>query len=144
MSIVNGIYSKQLFVTYQINSYLPNYVDQKTAIHEEGNPNYGNDKLERSDSEVHLGVDRNSSANVDADGRAQTGRRTMYALMGAGAYGCSGVPAPLIAHLWKIYALPRMIYGLEVFTLTNKAIQLLEKVQRSILRHIQNLPPILA
>ena len=108
---------------------------------EEGNPNYGNDKQERSDSELHLGVDRNSSANVDADGRAQTGRRTMYALMGAGAYGCSGVPAPLIAHLWKIYALPRMIYGLEVFTLTNKAMQLLEKVQRSILRHIQNLPP---
>ena len=36
--------------------------------------------------------------------------------------GVSGVPAPLIAQLWKIYALPRMTYGLEVFSLTGKAI----------------------
>ena len=74
----------------------------------EGNPSYGNDSLGRSDSEVHLGVDRNSTASVDIEGRVQTGHKTMYALMGAGAYGCSGVPAPLIAQLWKIYALPRM------------------------------------
>ena len=107
----------------------------------EGNPSYGNDSLGRSDSEVHLGVDRNSTATVDFEGRVQTGRRTMYALMGAGAYGCSGVPAPLIAQLWKIYALPSMTYGLEVFSLSGKAIQSMEKMQRTILRHIQNLPP---
>ena len=65
----------------------------------------------------------------------------MYALMGAGAYGCSGVPAPLIAQLLKIYALSRMTYGLEVFSLNGKAIQSMEKMQRTILRHIQNLPP---
>ena len=93
----------------------------------ERNPSYGNDSLGRSDSEVHLGVDRNSTASVDIEGRVQTGRRTMYALMGAGAYGCSGVPAPLIAQLWKIYALPRMTYGLEVFSLSGKAIQSMEK-----------------
>ena len=45
----------------------------------EGNPSYGNDSLGRSDSEVHLGVDRNSTASVDIEGRVQTGRRTMYA-----------------------------------------------------------------
>ena len=50
----------------------------------------------------------------------------MYALMGAGAYGSSGVTPPLVAHLWKTYALPRIVYGLEVFNLSNKDILQLE------------------
>ena len=49
----------------------------------------------------------------------------MYALMGAGAYGCSGFTAPLIAHLRRVYALTRMTYGLEVFTLNSKTIHLM-------------------
>lgn len=65
----------------------------------------------------------------------------MYALMGASAYGCSGVTAPLTAHLWRVYALPRMTYGLEVFTLNSKTIHLMEKMQRSFIRQIQYLPP---
>ena len=108
---------------------------------EEGNLLYGTWRIERSSSETHLGVDRNSSATTDVEARVQTGRRTMYALMGAGAYGCSGVTAPLIAHLWRVYALPRMAYGLVVFTLNSKAIHLMEKMQRSIIRQIQYLPP---
>ena len=110
---------------------------------EEGNLLYGTGRIERSGSEIQLGVDRNSSATVDVEARVQTGRRTMsmYALMDAGAYGCSGVTAPLIAHLWRGYALPRMTYGLEVFTLNSKAMHLMEKMQRSIIRQIQYLPP---
>ena len=61
-------------------------------------------------------MDRNLSGTLIIAANIQTGRRTMYALMGAGAYGCSGVTPPQLAHLWKIYALPRMTYGLEVFT----------------------------
>ena len=56
---------------------------------DEGKPLYGTDEIERSDSETHLRVDRNCAATVDVE--VQTGKRTMYALMGAGAYGCSGV-----------------------------------------------------
>ena len=65
----------------------------------------------------------------------------MYALMGIGAYWRSGVTAPLIAHLWRVYALPRMVYGLEVFTLNSKAVYLMEKMRRSVVRQIQYLPP---
>ena len=100
----------------------------------------GGEPIEPSPSEVHLGVDRNLSGTIDIAAKIQTGRRTMYALMGAGAYGCSGVTPPLVAHLWKIYALPRMTYGLEVFELTAKEVHQLEKFQRSTLRLIQNFP----
>ena len=40
-------------------------------------PAFGEDKVERSDSEVHLGVDRNCWGNVDIAARVQMGRRTM-------------------------------------------------------------------
>ena len=94
----------------------------------------------RSPTEVHLGVNRNAKGQVDIAARVQTGRRTMYAMMGAGAYGSSGVTPPLVAHLWKTYALPRMVYGLEVFYLSNKDILQLEQLQRTVLRKIQSFP----
>ena len=63
-------------------------------------------------------------------------------MMGAGAYGSSGVTPPLVAHLWKTYAFPRMVYGLEVFNLYNlyKEIRQLEQLQRTVLRKIQIFP----
>ena len=68
------------------------------------------------------------------------GRRTMYAMMGAGAYGSSGVAPMVIAHLWKVFALPRMLYGLETYCLRAKDVQQLEQLQRSIMKRIQCLP----
>ena len=43
----------------------------------------GEETIELSSSEVHLGVDRNLSGTLDM--AAKTCRRTMYAMMGAGA-----------------------------------------------------------
>ena len=85
--------------------------------------------LSSSQSEVHLGMDRNEAGRVNI---VQIGRRTMYAMMGVGAYGCSGITPPLAAHL-----LSRTIYSLEVFQLSGKDIS---QLQRSILRRILNLP----
>ena len=64
----------------------------------------------------------------------------MYAMMGAGAFGSSDVAPPFVAYLWKIYALPRMIYGLEVFSLSTDDIMQLEQFQRKVIRQIQSFP----
>ena len=88
----------------------------------------GGDPIEPSPSEVHLGVDRNLSGTLIIAAKIQTGQRTMYALMGAGAYRCSCVTPPQVSHLWKIYALPRMTHGLEVFELTAKDLHQLETI----------------
>ena len=61
-------------------------------------------------------------------------------MMGTGSFGCSGIAPPLVAHLWKTFALPRMLYSLEVFQLVEKDITQLEQLQRSTLRRIRNLP----
>ena len=70
-----------------------------------------------------LGVERNCSGSSDIDARVQMGQRTMYAMMGSGAYGSSSVAPMVIAHLWKVFALQRMfmdwrriVYGLKMFS----------------------------
>ena len=45
----------------------------------------GEDPIEPSPSEVHLGVDRNLAGTLDMAAKVQTCRRTMYAMMGARA-----------------------------------------------------------
>ena len=126
---------------YTINASKSAEVDLNEVVSmDEGEVTLGGEKIGRSSTEVHLGVNRNAKGQVDIPARVQTGRRTMYAMMGAGAYGSSGVAPPLVAHLWRTYALPRMIYGLEVFNLSTKEIQQLEQLQRTVLRQIQNFP----
>ena len=46
----------------------------------------------------------NRSGTVDISARVQMGRRIMYVMIDAGAYGSSGVAATVIAHLWKVFA----------------------------------------
>ena len=46
----------------------------------------------------------------------------------------------IVAHLWTIYALPRMTYGLEVMERTAKDVHQLETFHRSTLRLVQNFP----
>ena len=63
----------------------------------------------------------------------------MYSLMGAGIYGGSGLNPVVSAHLWKMYVIPRVIYGLEVLSCTLSDVQSLERLQRDMLRR-QSLP----
>ena len=89
---------------------------------------------------VHLGIDRNTRSLVDIKKKLHLGRRTLYSLMGAGAYGNSGLNPPVSFHMWKTFALPRMLDGLEVSNLRRSDTVQLESLQRSILRRLQCLP----
>ncbi len=61
----------------------------------------GGGPIQYSKEEVHLGVERNKAGKINIGKRVELGRRTMYALMGAGAYGSSGVIPSLSAHMCK-------------------------------------------
>lgn len=89
---------------------------------------------------VHLGINRSLKATGDVEKKAQLGRRTMYSLMGAGAYGNSGLNPSVSCKLWRTFALPRMLYGLEVCSLRQADVGILEGVQKGILRRLQCLP----
>lgn len=93
-----------------------------------------------TDSAVHLGVVRSISEKADIDGKLSLGRRTAYSLMGAGFHGGSGLKAAQNGHIWSVFVIPRLLYGLEVQLLKCKDIENLERFQRQCLKQIQGLP----
>ena len=92
---------------------------------------------------LHLGITRNTtSTSMTVDERITTMRRTMYALMGSGLYGMSmASPWQLVSlHLYKIYTLPRGLFGLEALNMGKTDIKKMEIAHRQFLRRVLGLP----
>ena len=90
---------------------------------------------------THLGIDRTSmSANATVDARILTARGTLYALMGAGLHGMNGLPIATSTHLYMVYVLPRLLYGLETISIDRPRLKSLEIFHRTTLRCIIGLP----
>ncbi|CAG2238008.1 unnamed protein product [Mytilus edulis] len=69
----------------------------------------------------HLGIKRNEQNRANISERIRTGRATIYSLLELG-YMSEGF-SPMVAYkLWRTYAVPRSIYGLEVMNLQKKRI----------------------
>ena len=64
----------------------------------------------------------------------------MFSIMGAGAYGNSGMNPLISFYMWKTFALPRMLYSLEISKLRYSDTMQLDALQRSVLRRLQCLP----
>ncbi|VDH96344.1 Hypothetical predicted protein [Mytilus galloprovincialis] len=85
----------------------------------------------------HLGIKRNEQNRANISERIRTGRATIYSLLGAGLHARKGF-SPMVAYkLWRTYAVPRSLYGLEVMNLLAKEKDMLELAERKILRQIQ-------
>ena len=98
------------------------------------------EKVDTPSSTLHLGIVRNTSGQVDVEGKISLGRKTAYSLMGAGLHGGSGLKATLNGHIWSTFVIPHFLYGLEVQILKSSDIESLEKFQRKCLKQIQGLP----
>ncbi len=57
-------------------------------------------------------------------------------LMGAGLHRKNGLPQKICMHLYQIYILPILVYGLAIFSLEDKHIRPLEGFQKTILKQI--------
>ena len=101
---------------------------------------FGHESISKVQGTVHLGIHRHSSGRPDIMQKVQAGILTTYSLKGADVYGGSGLNPMVSVHLWKIYMIPRVIYGLEVLSCTLSDVQSLERLQRDMLRRIQSLP----
>jgi hypothetical protein len=60
--------------------------------------------------------------------------------MGIGFHGSNGISPQSSLNIYRIYVVPRMMYGLEAVTLTAKQIQDLEDYHRKTTRDLQTLP----
>ena len=59
--------------------------------------------------------------------------------MGAGFHGKIGLNPPTLIHLWKVYVLSILTYGLEFFDLKEKTLVQLESFQGQILKQLLGL-----
>ena len=92
--------------------------------------------------ERHLGIERTAStiAKATVEKRIKEARRAMYRLAGAGLYGLNGVGPMVSLHMFNVYILPILTYGLEALILKDDDYKILEQFYRATLRRLQHLP----
>ena len=106
----------------------------------DANISIGGKMIEKAKSTKHLGIKRQENNKVDVVQRIQAGRSTIYSLLGAGLHIRKGFSPVVAYNLWTVYAMPKMLYGLEIMNLTKTDINTIELAQRKILKQIQGLP----
>ena len=100
--------------------------------------------MERADTATHLGIKKD---NMSKTGTKEVvtdiihiARRTVYALMGAGLHGLSGLNPRASIHLINCYVIPRLLYGLDVIQLTASDVKNLNVYFNKLIKQIQHLP----
>ncbi|CAG2244707.1 unnamed protein product [Mytilus edulis] len=100
--------------------------------------------MPRVDSAMHLGIIRTNSmkqniiANIEEN--LKKSRRSAYALLGSGFHGENGLDMETIIHLFKIYILPVLLYGMDLLTPQSLDLEKLEKFQKKMLKQLMSLP----
>ena len=90
---------------------------------------------------THLGIKRGlTSSKLTVEARISTGRRTLYALMGAGLHGTNGLPVKISIKLYETYVQTRVLYGIESIKLTKSDVNNLELFHRKTIRSLLGLP----
>jgi hypothetical protein len=96
------------------------------------------------DNAVHLGIIRttslrgNTTTNVDEN--IKKARRSAYGLFSSGFHGYNGLDADTMLHLYKIYILPVLLYGLELILPQGPQLEQLEIAEKRLLKQILALP----
>ena len=67
------------------------------------------------------------------DTRLRLGRCTIYALMGEEQHGINGLNPKISLHIYKIFVLPRILYGLEAIDINPANTARLEMAHRAVI-----------
>ena len=102
----------------------------------------GDNQLKLSDSAVHLGITRagKKESSINVNDRVKLARRTSYSLMNTGLHGANGLSPETSYVIYRAYVLPRLLYGLDVLSLTQGQVDQLSRYHIQTLRNIQSLP----
>ena len=95
-----------------------------------------------SSTETHLGIVRSADtkSTIAVKEKIKIGRRTAYALIGAGLHGLNGLTPSICKSLIDVYVTPATLHGLESLRLNDTQYELLEAHHRKLIRQIQHLP----
>ena len=94
----------------------------------------GSNNMPFVDNTVHLGIIRTTSLNgnttTNVDENIKKARRSAYGLFSSGFHGYNGLDVDTMLHLYKIYILPVLLYGLELILPQGPQLEQLEIAQR--------------
>ena len=113
----------------------------KNSSSRQSDPWYlGDNPATETESFQHLGLRWSSGrTSPDCEERVKTARRTAYALMGVGMYGCNGLDPPASMKIVSTYVTPRLLHGLNACSLTAGQVDRLSNFYKKLLRQIQGL-----
>ena len=101
--------------------------------------NLGDKIIPQANEHPHLGLTKSSTSYDPTDKMITKGTQTFYGLTGAGAY-TGGLLPHHCARLWKVYCVPRMLYGIAVVKLTQAMRNKLDRAQHQLFKKVLGLP----
>lgn len=89
------------------------------------------------ESATHLGIIRTGTLKQNVTQNVEENiKKKAYALLGIGFHGENGLDPETSIHLYKIYILPVLLYGMELITPKGLALEQLEKFQKKMLKQL--------
>ena len=99
------------------------------------------DNMPTVDKTMHVGICQ--SADTDETAVAENvkkARRTLYSLMSTGLHSENGLDPETSLHLYQIYVLPVLLYGMEVVFPRPKVMEVFDKFNKHNINHLLSLP----
>ena len=98
----------------------------------------GDNQLKLSDSAAHLGITSagKKESSINVNDRAKYARRTSVSLMNTGLHGANGLSLETSYVIYRAYVLARLLYGLDVLSLTQGQVDQLSRYHIQTLRNI--------
>ena len=102
----------------------------------------GDNLIYPSNETTHHGLIRaelkENDLNIEA--RLSIARRTMYSLMNTGVHGTNGLNPQTSYKIYRCYVTPRLLYGLEIWPLNQKQLDIPSRLHTKTLHDFQDLP----
>ena len=100
--------------------------------------NLGGVPMPQVESTTHMGMPRGTVkfATEEVTVNIQKARRSMYSLMPAGLHGENGLDPQTVVHIFQVYVIPVLLYGLEVAVPSRANLDTLERFLRTSLKQI--------
>ena len=104
--------------------------------------NLGGVPMPQVESTTHMGMPRGTVkfATEEVTVNIQKARRSMYSLMPAGLHGENGLDPQTVVHIFQVYVISVLLYGLEVAVPSRANLDTLERFLRTSLKQILSLP----
>ena len=115
---------------------------KRTASKEDRVWDLGGAPMPQVKSTTHMGIPRSEVkfSKEEVAVNIQKARHAMYGLMPAGLHGENGLDPQTAVHVFQIYVLPVLLYGLEVAVPSKTNLDILERFLRTPLKQILSLP----